>query len=667
MAIIIKPAVTQRGIESQFQLNKIELSELPVVLADNYFSDIENWSKVQLKYKSTIGGQFEIVEFNAPQENPIGRFFVSPTARNIFEVEKIVIVDHDGGIFLISRADIVFLGLDIILDVEFGEPPSNFSYTVPASFTLNQPIQTISPTVTGDVVIYSISSSLPAGLSFNTTTGVISGTPTQEVSNQVYTITASNNGGTVSTQITLSVLQQAPSSLSYVTPVNYTINEAIASNSPTVTGAVTSYSISSPLPTGLSFNTTTGVISGTPTVLSPSSIYTITATNSGGSTTANISLSVINAVPQFSYIVYSNPTANQTFNNTGGVTDTGFTRAISNVSTADDYEVTFIFNYTSIATDDSFMGMSDSNYTGSTPSGKAGLRTGIKLGNSISTAVGILVNNTVVSTFQSSSFIPGDNNFTLKKVTNDFQFYLNGNLIFTSLNARPDIYEMFPTVMLKSTTTLKQSYYSVAPNEIIYKFSDVMKASNLITSNLNKTLEVSTLSGNATCAITVPISQSLVGGAYFEFTIDSIMPGSTMSFGTIRPPTSSRVVETSWLNNSPSYLGYNISVNPSTLVYCYKNGSWIQEQDQLIYTGLGALTTGDKWGILYETFGTTTTGKISVVKNGSVVGSPQTLNGYAFASLKYFAIQLNKVGDKVTLNDTPVFQVPNGVRYIKPI
>jgi len=47
---------------------------------------------------------------------------------------------------------------------------------------------------------YSISPALPAGLNFNTTTGTISGTPTQGSGNTTYTVTASNCGGnTIST------------------------------------------------------------------------------------------------------------------------------------------------------------------------------------------------------------------------------------------------------------------------------------------------------------------------------------------------------------------------------------------------------------------------------------------------------------------------------------
>ncbi|MCG9876358.1 MAG: DUF1554 domain-containing protein [Leptospiraceae bacterium] len=87
----------------------------------------------------------------------------------------------------------------------------------------------------------------------------------------------------------------SPSGLSY-SPASSSlvINIAITNLSPTVTGTVASYSISPTLPTGLAFNTTTGVISGTPTVLSASSNYTVTATNSFGSATVVVTIQVLN-------------------------------------------------------------------------------------------------------------------------------------------------------------------------------------------------------------------------------------------------------------------------------------------------------------------------------------------------------------------------------------
>jgi hypothetical protein len=53
------------------------------------------------------------------------------------------------------------------------------------------------------------------------------------------------------------------------------------------------YSISPALPTGLSFNTSTAVISGSPSVLSQATTYTITGTNSSGSGNTTININVV--------------------------------------------------------------------------------------------------------------------------------------------------------------------------------------------------------------------------------------------------------------------------------------------------------------------------------------------------------------------------------------
>ena len=56
--------------------------------------------------------------------------------------------------------------------------------------------------------------------------------------------------------------------------------------------------------TGLTIDAATGEISGTPTVVSPSTVYTVTATNAGGSGTGTITIRV-NDVAPFS-VVYGN-------------------------------------------------------------------------------------------------------------------------------------------------------------------------------------------------------------------------------------------------------------------------------------------------------------------------------------------------------------------------
>src|SRR5208337_815423 len=92
---------------------------------------------------------------------------------------------------------------------------------------------------------------------------------------------------------------QPPSALSYTTVTAiYTQGTPITADSPTSAGGtVISYSVSPALPAGLSLSTTTGIISGTPTAVTATASYTVTASNSAGSTPASLSITVKVAAP----------------------------------------------------------------------------------------------------------------------------------------------------------------------------------------------------------------------------------------------------------------------------------------------------------------------------------------------------------------------------------
>ena len=86
-----------------------------------------------------------------------------------------------------------------------------------------------------------------------------------------------------------------PSSLAYTdTSRVYTKNSIVSPNTPSSEGGpVVSYAITPALPAGLSLDTSTGTISGQPTVLSTTATtYTVTATNSGGEDTVDIVITV---------------------------------------------------------------------------------------------------------------------------------------------------------------------------------------------------------------------------------------------------------------------------------------------------------------------------------------------------------------------------------------
>jgi hypothetical protein len=137
---------------------------------------------------------------------------------------------------------------------------------------------------------YSVSG-LPSWLTFTANTGLITGTP-PSVGAFSFTVTASNFVGADTQSVTINasaavigapVISGTGTVTAYqFTPMTYQI---VASNSPT------SYNAAS-LPPGLSVNTATGLISGTPTQIE-NRISSISATNALGTHVTNIAFVVL--------------------------------------------------------------------------------------------------------------------------------------------------------------------------------------------------------------------------------------------------------------------------------------------------------------------------------------------------------------------------------------
>lgn len=140
------------------------------------------------------------------------------------------------------------------------------------------------------------SGTLPTGLTLNTSTGTISGTPSATGAYS-FTIRATNGVGYDDQAFTGSVSGVAP--IITVTTLGSlwrgfapTVTSIAASGSATITYAVTAGS----LPAGLSLNTSTGEITGTPSSTGSYS-FTVTATNSYGSDDQAYSGTVLQSTP----------------------------------------------------------------------------------------------------------------------------------------------------------------------------------------------------------------------------------------------------------------------------------------------------------------------------------------------------------------------------------
>ena len=143
-------------------------------------------------------------------------------------------------------------------DTRTHEMGTAFSYQITAS----------SPTA---ILSYN-ATNLPTGLTVNTSSGLISGTPTSASGNPVetttVTVSATNAAGTGSQNLILT-LQQRPVITSSLTPLTFAQNFPITPYTITATKSPLSFS-AAPLPNGLNLNAESGTISGTPVISSPS-------------------------------------------------------------------------------------------------------------------------------------------------------------------------------------------------------------------------------------------------------------------------------------------------------------------------------------------------------------------------------------------------------------
>ena len=137
----------------------------------------------------------------------------------------------------------------------------------------------------------------------DSSTGVISGTPTIVLDLTPITIQASNSAGSDTQIISMTVIDIIPEISYPENPITLTNNVALTGINPVNSGGTATLwnVISGNLPVGLSLNSSSGEITGIPTQLVTSSSITIRATNSGGSSTTSIQISIVNQPPFFSF------------------------------------------------------------------------------------------------------------------------------------------------------------------------------------------------------------------------------------------------------------------------------------------------------------------------------------------------------------------------------
>ena len=190
----------------------------------------------------------------------------------------------------------------------------------PVAIVTNQSVGSFTPlTASGgsQPYYYFVSSGvLPDRVILNPTTGLVSGIPTQPYSTASVTFSVRDAGGIVaSTTSTVSFTVNAAlvATAGATTTVLGYQNSAITSFNPfsSISGGYTPYvySVSGTLPTGVTLNSSTGQVSGTPTALQSATNVTFIVTDAQStqaSTTVTVSFTV-NAALSATCLLYTSP------------------------------------------------------------------------------------------------------------------------------------------------------------------------------------------------------------------------------------------------------------------------------------------------------------------------------------------------------------------------
>ena len=267
-------------------------------LADYVFGNFEARSIVRLTLNTPVDGGYGMAAYGTLKFLTLGNNFTSSSHFLLWYFDSLLKVNYCG-----TDAQTI---ADI--NAKIATPTWNHARLVCETTTPSFSLSSQAETATVDTVIrgYSITSTIPAdyytispaltdyGLSFDSATGQITGTPTTRTSAPVqYTITGSNSFGESSTVFTLNVQNPPPFAIS-------------PTNGETVTGQVgipltaqiylagggipeTSTVTSGSLPSGLVLNSHTGLISGTPLVAG-SSLLSIEVADFFGETSTVSSL-----------------------------------------------------------------------------------------------------------------------------------------------------------------------------------------------------------------------------------------------------------------------------------------------------------------------------------------------------------------------------------------
>jgi hypothetical protein len=137
---------------------------------------------------------------------------------------------------------------------------------------------------------YSVLPALPTGLSMSASTGAITGTPTGTSTMTTYTVTVTDASNDKATNTFTLTVNSAVVATQAIPSQGLIINQPVTAFTP-VTGSggtgTLSYSVSPTLPAGIAMSSSTGAITGLPTITTSATVYTVTVTDANNATATN--------------------------------------------------------------------------------------------------------------------------------------------------------------------------------------------------------------------------------------------------------------------------------------------------------------------------------------------------------------------------------------------
>lgn len=220
--------------------------------------------------------------------------------------------------------------IDVIPEIVYSSPA--YTFTKGASSTTGVPVNS------GGAITSCTSSALPTGLTLNTLTCAISGIPSALTSAVNVFVTPTNSGGNGLTKIVAINVIDAVPNISYSgSPYSFTLGNLSTTGVPSNFGGTIENCVADFMPPGLSINSSTCEISGTPgTAAGPANI-TVTPSNSTGSgTSRTISVEIVinESIPVIGYSSNAFIFVRNQIGSTGAPTNTGGPATSCNINQA---------------------------------------------------------------------------------------------------------------------------------------------------------------------------------------------------------------------------------------------------------------------------------------------------------------------------------------------